>query len=499
MFGLVGATGTDLGAVADRLERSLTRVGYATHTVRVVHLLRGFPRWSGSLPQTPEEERILKHMDAGDEFRRTTGRNDALAALCLAAIREARREAGGAETTPAARWAYVLRSLKRKEEVSTLRRIYGDNFILIGAYSPHTARVRRLASRIADSHSSGSADRYLSDAEGLVYRDQEGEGREFGQRVSDAFPLADCFVNASNAAKLGQAIERFVELLFGYPFHTPFRDEYGMFFAQAAALRSGSMARQVGAAICTPEGDVVAAGANEVPKAGGGMYWADDEPDQRDHVVGVDASDRRKRAMAVEVLDRLAVAGLLADSLRGKTAEELGAIVLRESGGSVLHDTQLMRVIEYSRAVHAEMAAISDAARRGVSVRGCTLYATTFPCHNCARHIVAAGIRRVVYVEPYPKSLALDLHRDAIEMEPERASGSLVSFEPFVGVAPRQYARLFTMVPRKDRDGVALKWNATEARPRIDDDSTKYLPSETNELVEFMARLSELGLSSEKG
>ncbi|MDN3612645.1 hypothetical protein QWZ16_23945 [Vibrio ostreicida] len=26
-----------------------------------------------------------------------------------------------------------------------------------------------------------------------------------------------------------------------------------------------------------------------------------------------------------------------------------------------------------------------------------------FPCHNCAKHIVASGIKRVVYVEPYPK------------------------------------------------------------------------------------------------
>lgn len=56
--------------------------------------------------------------------------------------------------------------------------------------------------------------------------------------------------------------------------------------------------------------------------------------------------------------------------------------------------------------MHAEMFAITDAARRGLSVRDATLYCTTFPCHMCARHIIASGIRKVVYIEPYPKSMA---------------------------------------------------------------------------------------------
>jgi deoxycytidylate deaminase len=30
----------------------------------------------------------------------------------------------------------------------------------------------------------------------------------------------------------------------------------------------------------------------------------------------------------------------------------------------------------------------------------------SFPCHMCARHIIATGLREVVYIEPYPKSVA---------------------------------------------------------------------------------------------
>ena len=66
-----------------------------------------------------------------------------------------------------------------------------------------------------------------------------------------------------------------------------------------------------------------------------------------------------------------------------------------------LRDSQLMAIIEYFRSVHAEMAALVTASRLGTTVKGATLYCTTFPCHECAKHIVAAGIERVVYVEPY--------------------------------------------------------------------------------------------------
>ena len=61
-------------------------------------------------------------------------------------------------------------------------------------------------------------------------------------------------------------------------------------------------------------------------------------------------------------------------------------------------------VTEYGRMVHAEMNAMSDAARLGRSLKGSTIFVTTYPCHNCAKHLIAAGIERIVFVEPYPKA-----------------------------------------------------------------------------------------------
>ncbi|RYG97165.1 MAG: dCMP deaminase [Alphaproteobacteria bacterium] len=56
---------------------------------------------------------------------------------------------------------------------------------------------------------------------------------------------------------------------------------------------------------------------------------------------------------------------------------------------------------------HAERNAIFDAWRRGADLAGATLYGTLFPCADCARAIVAAGIARVVVPEP-----GLDVLRD---------------------------------------------------------------------------------------
>jgi Cytidine and deoxycytidylate deaminase zinc-binding region len=127
-----------------------------------------------------------------------------------------------------------------------------------------------------------------------------------------------------------------------------------------------------------------------------------------------------------------------------------------------------MNLTEFGRGVHAEMEAILSAGRVGISVRGATLYTTTFPCHNCTKHIVDAGIDRVVYIEPYPKSLARELHSDSIilagEEESDGTSGfRRIPFAPFVGIGPRRYMELFSMhtsdgqsIRRKDDTGVPL-------------------------------------------
>jgi dCMP deaminase len=61
--------------------------------------------------------------------------------------------------------------------------------------------------------------------------------------------------------------------------------------------------------------------------------------------------------------------------------------------------------------VHAEQNAIADAARRGITLEGCTAYTTHYPCINCAKILAAAGIRTIKYHVDYRND---DLVRDIL-------------------------------------------------------------------------------------
>ncbi len=64
---------------------------------------------------------------------------------------------------------------------------------------------------------------------------------------------------------------------------------------------------------------------------------------------------------------------------------------------------------EVCRAVHAEQNAIISAAVRGVSIKGGTLYTNTYPCSICARMIINAEIKRIVYDSDYSDPLSKEL------------------------------------------------------------------------------------------
>jgi deoxycytidylate deaminase len=214
----------------------------------------------------------------------------------------------------------------------------------------------------------------------LIDVDKNQVDDENGQRVSDAFYPGDVFVDGIDANKAEVTIRRFIKALFGDNRVSPNKDEYGLYTASAAALRSVDLSRQVGAAIFSKEGEIVTLGCNEVPKAGGGYYWADDvKPTFRDIDIGADANQERKSEIIHDLVERLSKESLLSESL--KTAASVQAFVKRLMARRRIRDSQLMDIIEYGRMIHAEMAAISDAARSGRSVKGSTMYCTTFPCH----------------------------------------------------------------------------------------------------------------------
>src|SRR5437868_3807964 len=120
------------------------------------------------------------------------------------------------------------------------------------------------------------------------------------------------------------------------------------------------------------------------------------------------------------------------------------------------------------------------------SMKGAVLYCTTFPCHICAKHIVASGIKEVVFLEPYPKSYATELHRDSIVIDPTEATEK-VAFRAFIGISPYRYRDLFEKGRRKYAGGLAQKWNLGIRRPIIE----VYFPSYFKAEAAVVSLLSE--------
>lgn len=238
-----------------------------------------------------------------------------------------------------------------------------------------------------------------------------------------------------------------------------------------SSIRSSDLSRQVGAIIARGQ-QIVATGANDTPRFGGGQYWAEVDPatgevndaeDGKDYTRERDSNAAAQQEIIDEIVGELIDPSLLSEDKKPKVE-------------AVLRKSKISDLTEFGRVVHAEMEAILSCARVGVSTVDASLYCTTFPCHNCAKHIIDAGIKRVVYVEPYPKSRALDLHSEAISFktsDDNQSDASRVTFEPFTGVGARRFLDLFSMslgggskLKRKDTQGGTVEWTKETAVAR---------------------------------
>src|SRR5574341_1361397 len=162
VFGTVAAVGTPWDEGFEQYLRvGLKSWGYETvDTIRVSRLLKDIPFLAQSYPEDqPERQRVTQLMNRGNELREKSGRPEALALLVAAEIK-ARRLAAGPNGL--SRQAFIVHQLKTPEEVSWLRRIYGDAFHLLGLYSPQGDRQRYLVKKWSMSD---------EDAEALMERD----------------------------------------------------------------------------------------------------------------------------------------------------------------------------------------------------------------------------------------------------------------------------------------------------------------------------------------
>lgn len=514
VFGFVSPLGVNRDIVIDALRVALRAAEYSLEKIKVSEQLEPFiPSGESATSMNEYLARKKRLMDAGDSMRQRfsaryddeSKRGDAAALAAVIKIRDTRFDVhvralpktddvgdpelkDRLESTPLGSTAFLIDSLKHPDELRLLKRIYGPAFISVGIYEPPEMRKSFLLEQAGVNASDHDAVRF---AESLLHRDESGQDEQghvvpLGQDVSDAFYATDFILDATKQKhEVIEQLTRLVELIFGNLYLTPSKEELGMFLARAAQVRSGSLARQIGAAIMRDDGSVVSIGTNEVARPiSGGQYWFDDDHLHRGRDLVYqpqDTSDEFREEMVEDLLRRLDEAGALSDLFATKKSDDT---ILDGAEAKKLRDKRLQELyfepkgplrkallrdnLDYVRTVHAEGAAIIDAARHGVGTLDTTMFTTTFPCHECARHIVAAGIKEVVYLAPYPKSAVKHLYRDSIQVDPQSRDVTKLLFRTFVGVAPSRYLEFFTTVrERKTIRGFHVKFELRTEIPRL--------------------------------
>lgn len=442
VIGLVSPVGTDMQPVINALKNSFDAMKYDVHWIKISETFMDIADGikDTSITNIEPQDRTEKYIEFGNSLRERFG-NEFLSKIAIKQI-VLKRSKKSSKDNLFEKNVFIVDQLKTTKEIDLLKLVYGEAFFQMSVYSARDVRVDHIARKMAKAVNKRDSNPYRAPAESLVSRDDD-EKIDYGQKVGKIFQLADVVINidVDMEKTISGQVDRFVRLLFGSNAISPNRMEYGMYLAHSAALRSLDLSRQVGAAIFRCTGEVATLGANEVPKAGGGTYWIDEKYDAREFTRNLDSNDERKKELLNEVIKIL-----------GKNIEDLTDKELKD-----LKESQFMDALEYGRIVHAEMSAITDAARLGINLKGAKLYCTTFPCHMCSKHIVSSGIDSVVFLEPYPKSLTSDLHSDSVAIEgASRAkydSFPSVDFVPFYGVTPTRYRDLFYRTKRKDKNG----------------------------------------------
>lgn len=477
VFGIVTTIGANKSSLVRDLEDSLRRFGYEVKVFKVSkEIIDQF--YNSSEVNRKEDIRLQHYMDKGNLIRKKANDNSILIRGIISKIYNQRNSDSSGSKEPGKKKAFIIDSIKHPDEVKRLRVVYKDAFFLIGFTSDYDSRKRYLIEQKSVDDSK---------ADEILKRD-ECEDDLYGQHVRDAFQLADFFITDINQDSFRRnSINRFIDLIFGSPYLTPTFEEYAMYMAFATSLRTADLSRQIGAVIAK-NNEVLATGTNDCPRSGGGLYWPIrdeqgsffDEEGGRDYKNSFDPNKNVQAEIIKLILKNL-------------------DLPFTDENVRKIADSGIGDLTEFGRVVHGEMEAIMFCARNNISCRGADMYVTTFPCHNCAKHIIAAGIKRVVYIEPYPKSRAFNLFSNEITAKKNNIQKDKVLFKMFEGVGPQRYQDLFSMNSlklykrvRKDSSGKTIDWKREDALPRCLVPLFNYIDVEKMEVSYFVKKKEEI-------
>lgn len=456
VISLCGFVGTDIHEVGEKIKEILvSSFDYEVEIIKLSDLIKQYSSSAKSVERLKGEfEYITSLINGGNELRKKY-ENNILACLAIQKMsydRIALKKDKGHSSFKSRRICYIIDSIKNTDELELLKLVYRDIHYSIGIFSPIEERQKNLRLR-------SMTDPQISE---LIDLDS-GEEIPQGQKVRDTFIRSDYFLRIETTVNqnIEEKLKRFLNLVFGTKVITPTLEETAMYHAASAANNSACLSRQVGAALTDIAGEILSIGWNDVPKAGGGLYQSDAKDllsgnDNRCWNLGSKGcwNDEEKDLITNDLVNILIKEGIVDESKR------------KELFGK-MRNSKIKSLVEFSRAIHAEMHAIIIASQTaGERVRGGSLYITTYPCHNCARHIIVAGIKKVYYIEPYRKSLTTKLHYDAITEKEEDSEKVVILM--YDGVAPERFMELFKMTPnsRKLSTGKKIIHDLKLAQPK---------------------------------
>lgn len=287
VIALCGPIGSPLHETAGEVEKVLSDFGYFAKTIR----LSGIIAMNASMVNMAVDDsskfsRTNSLIDIGDKLREKFG-PDILAKIAIAKISADRQQAFGPPDDVAKeserpenlkitqqRACHIVDSIKNQSELDLLRLIYGDALFAIGVFSPPEIRRQTLLQPGQFSE---------TEIENLIDKDS-GEEFSHGQSVRNTFPACDFFLRVDEPifeqtekkhlalAQIGVKLKRLFGLLFHTTMVSPTSEENAMYAAASASRNSACLSRQVGAAVTSAAGEILALGWNDVPQAGGGLY-----------------------------------------------------------------------------------------------------------------------------------------------------------------------------------------------------------------------------------
>lgn len=347
---------------------------------------------------------------------------------------------------------FIIDAFRNHVEVEYFRKRFSQ-FYLVSLYAGYNTRFNRLKN-IFKEIDIEKFEIFFNKLDNRDLGTDEDITTPFIQNVSRCCYLSDIAVNNEYNSEefdivLFEKFLKYYALMISPGCIQPTKEETYMNLAYTLSLRSTCISRKVGAVITDKEDFILGLGWNDVAHSqiGCGLRFKDDFTKFGNEIYSMNLfinQINRDDLSNLNDSDMFCFKDILS---KVKIKAKLGKSKLSpEQQEEVLSLLKIKR-LEYCRSLHAEENALLQVASRGgMGVNGGTIYTTTFPCELCGKKIYQAGIKKIFYTEPYPKSISENVFlKDGIRK---------IKINQFEGVKSFSYFKLYK--PHLDRKEAQL-------------------------------------------